>query len=98
MENNTHSYLIWFASDGAGLRPPDADGEGGGVRARRQQHGRRRPGQAAVAEEPELRGETLRCSVDLFSIRARTRLRAQMSAELTYRCEQVRIDTLPLAF
>ena len=56
---------VWFddgalcVSDGSRLRPPDADGEGGGVRARRQQHGWRRPGQALVAQESQLWGEML---------------------------------------
>lgn len=56
---------VWFdnwalcVSDGSRLRPPDTDGEGGSVRARRQQHGWRRPGQALVAQESQLWGEML---------------------------------------
>lgn len=43
-------------ADGSGLRSPDPDAEGRGVWARSQQHGRGWPGQAAVAEKPELWG------------------------------------------
>lgn len=49
-------FLNVCISDGTRLRPPDADGEGGGVWARRQQHCWRRPGQTLVAEEPQLGG------------------------------------------
>ena len=45
--------------DGPRLRPPDADGKGGGFWACCQQHCRRRPGQALVAQEPQLWGEML---------------------------------------
>lgn len=58
------SNFIACVSDGPRLRSPDPDGEGGGVRARRQQHGRRWPRQAAVAEEPQLGGEAGTVSPD----------------------------------
>lgn len=54
------------SSDGTRLRPPDAHGEGGGVWACCQQHGRRRPGQAAVAQEPQLWGVCVRLCVCVF--------------------------------
>ena len=40
------------ATDDAGLRPPAADEQSGGVRERARAHGRRRPGQDLAAQGP----------------------------------------------
>ena len=62
--SQSHTWLfgVWSV-DGARLRAPDVDAEGGGVWACSGLHPGRRPRQAALAQEPQLRGKQQSCTL-----------------------------------